>query len=328
MAEKRFFTSRAVLVGALLLYLFSMPLSAEQKIHKTFDVRPGGTLLLETERGSITVTTAKQNTVSVEVTLSARRGNERKIIDAFEVSFDHRGADVAIEGEFRSSWLNRRARNYLRVHYEITVPEKYNVDLKTSGGDIHIADLTGDVLCTTSGGDLELGTIKGRVRGRTSGGDISLQASEGVAEIKTSGGDIYIGKVASRVDAKTSGGSIKIDRALGPVIARTSGGDIIVDEVLAEVDAKTSGGTIRVTISRQPEHDSRLATSGGSITVRLAPGLNLDVDAKTSGGSVKTDIPMTVLGKMSKSRINGKIGDGGPGMYLKTSGGSIHIVSD
>ncbi len=316
---------RQGILSLVLAAILVIPLNAKEIIRKSFAVKPGGTLLLDTERGSVTVTTAKQNKVSVEITLSDRRGDEREVIDAFEISFDHRGDDVAIEAEFRSAWRKLRARNNLRIRYEITVPERYNVDIKTVGGDIRVANLIGDVTCSTSGGDLEFGNIDGTVRGRTSGGDISLKASAGVAEIKTSGGDIYVGRVESRVQAMTSGGSITIERAKGPVVAKTSGGNITVEDVSAPIEAKTSGGSIRAYFTRQPKGESNLVTSGGNISVRLAPGLNVDIEAKAGGGSVSTNIPVTVQGKLSKRKIVGIIGSGGPLLYLKTSGGSIRL---
>ena len=51
----------------------------------------------------------------------------------------------------------------------------------------------------------------------------------------------------------------------------------------------------------------------------------VDVDAHASGGHVETDIPVTVQGEISRSTLKAKINGGGPELYLRTSGGSIHI---
>ncbi len=330
MAGKKFLLSRAVFLGALLVSLCGTSLmGTERTIQKNFDVKPGGTLHVQAARGSITVTAAEGNNVGVVVTLTSRRGNKDKVFDEFDIRFDQRDDDVEIVAKDRSGWLNRMGiGRRLRVHFEITVPKNYSLDLQTAGGDIRISDLIGEVQCRTSGGDIELGDIDGAVQASTSGGDISLHASTGVVKLKTSGGDIDIGSVGNRLDARTSGGTIRIDRARGDVSAKTSGGSITVDDVMGTIDARASGGSIRANITQQLQHDSRLVTSGGDIVVRLVPGLNLALDAKTSGGSVKTDVPITVQGKLDRGRVVGKVGTGGPLLYLKTSGGSIHIVSD
>jgi DUF4097 and DUF4098 domain-containing protein YvlB len=111
----------------------------------------------------------------------------------------------------------------------------------------------------------------------------------------------------------------------GNVVARTSGGGIHVDDVMGSIDARTSGGSVTARISRQPEDDCRLTTSGGSVTVSLAKDIRVDVDASTSGGRVSTDFPVTLRGEISKRSLRAKINGGGPELYLRTSGGSIHI---
>ena len=66
-------------------------------------------------------------------------------------------------------------------------------------------------------------------------------------------------------------------------------------------------------------------TSGGNIVVNLIESIAIDLDAKTSGGRVITDFPITVKGEFKESALKGRINGGGPLMYLRTSGGKIHI---
>jgi DUF4097 and DUF4098 domain-containing protein YvlB len=134
-----------------------------------------------------------------------------------------------------------------------------------------------------------------------------LEGCTGDAEVKTSGGSIRIGKVQGEVKATTSGGSIK------------------VQEVMGTINAATSGGSVSAYISKQPSGDCSLKTSGGSVSVHLAEDIKVDVDAKTSGGRVRTDFPVTLIGELSKRKLQAKINGGGPELYLRTSGGSIKI---
>ncbi len=284
----------------------------ENVITRSFDVGSGGTLTVDTERGSIEVTTTSDSKVEVEITRKVPFGwarNAEEILEDFEIKFDHSGKDVSIFGESKRGldWFGRN--NRLRIHYAITVPEKYNLDLNTSGGSLHISE------------------IKGTIYGRTSGGSITLKGSDGEADLKTSGGGIDIGQVAGHVKAHTSGGSIHLDEAGGEVDVSTSGGSIRVNEVGGAIRATTSGGSISATISKQPEKDCTLRTSGGGVTVYLAKGIKVDVNAKTSGGNVRCDMPITVQGLLGKNEVNGKINGGGPELYLRSSGGSVRILS-
>jgi len=283
----------------------------DDTIQKTFSVDSGGTLDIDTERGSIEVRGTSGKAVEIEVIRKVRTSDAKKaqkVLDNFKIDFKQSGKDVSVIGEREhkeSIW--DKIWNRLNIKFIVRVPEIYNVKLRTSGGSISVENLQGEVDIKTSGGGLNLNDITGPVLG------------------KTSGGGIQIGEVNGTIDIDTSGGSIRIERAQGTVDAHTSGGSITVEEVMGTINANTSGGSIKAHISRQPQSDCRLTTSGGSITVYLADDMAVNVDAGTSGGSVHTDFPVTIKGKIDKRHLKAKINGGGPLLYLHTSGGSIYI---
>jgi hypothetical protein len=300
-----------LIIGILLT---AMPLlgGVDGDIKKSFNVREGGLLTVESDIGSIDVQPGTGSKVNVEIRFETKKGSKKKIqsiLDDFDVTFDHSGDDVSVSLEYprglRNLWDN--VGRYLRVRFYITVPKKYNVDLSTSGGSIKVDDLTGEVISRTSGGSLTFGQIQGPVNGKTSGGSINLEKCEGKVDVRTSGGSITIGEVKGNVTAHTSGGGIK------------------VEEVMGTIDASTSGGSVTARISKQPKSDCRLKTSGGGITVYLNEDVGMNVDARTSGGGVKTDFPVTIKGEIRKNALQAKINGGGPELYLRTSGGSIYL---
>ena len=309
MFQRQFFLVSAVLFFMAVIVTAG---NVDGDINKRFNVRPGGTLTIETDIGSIQVESGNGNAVVIEVLFTPRNTSTSKmktLLEDFEISFNQSGSDVEVRAEY-----DRRARNlwrsfgkYVRVAFKVRVPARYNADLKTSGGSISVDDLEGEVKSRTSGGSLDFGAIEGTVYGRTSGGSISVDRCTGSVDVNTSGGGITVGKVKGNVKANTSGGTIRID------------------EVQGSVAAATSGGSVSAAISEQPEQDCSLKTSGGSITVYLPENVNLNLDAATSGGSVSTDFPVTVKGVLSKRALKAKINEGGPELYLRTSGGSIYI---
>lgn len=295
-----------VWIAVLLVALLGtgQALAMSETLHRRFDVKSGGTLKLQTDLGAIRVTTT--DVQRVEITIEAR--DEDRFREEFDVDFQHSGADVSVRVEAKRSWrdwgdIARR----LKLRFDVVVPHRYNLDLRTAGGSIDVADLEGDIIARTSGGSLEFGDVKGRVEG------------------KTSGGSVLLGRVEGPVSVYTSGGSISINRARGEVKARTSGGSIRVDEVYGAIDAHTSGGSITAHILEQPKTNCRLQTSGGSITVYLAPDIKLSVDAKTSGGRVYTDFPVSIQGEINPHALRVDINGGGPELYLRTSGGNIAL---
>lgn len=284
--------------------------SVRDDVHRSFGVEPGGTLTLDSDRGSVEVSSGGTDQLRVDVERTVRGNTNddiRRVLDDLSLDFRQEGKDVHITARLSDGTFGFGKGNRLQLRYIVLVPDKYNLDLRTGGGSITVNDLEGTVQARTAGGSLQFGRIKGSVNGRTSGGSIRLDGGSGPVDVKTSGGSIQIGKVE------------------GPVIAHTSGGGIKVEEVRGRIEASTSGGSVEATITNQPEGDCELRTSGGSIRARLSKNLNLNLEARTSGGSIHTNVPVVVVGNMSRNRLEAKMNQGGPGLRLLTSGGSITI---
>ena len=302
-----------------------------EKIEKAYSVKSGGNLSVLSEFGAIEIQTAEQEKVEVVVTKEAKSKlvkASQEILEDFELAFEHEGSDVHIRGTFkqgREHW--QKQLNRLKIHFLITVPQQYNIDLNTTNGGISVADLTGDVRVRSSGGNLCFRSITGTVWGHTSGGSIEAINVAGDVQVRTSGGSIRFGAIRGFISGRTSGGSIKAVDCNEGVDVRTSGGGIWLGGISKNVTARTSGGSIQAVMKTQPQSECSLRTSGGQITLTLIPDVAVDLEAKTSGGRVSTDfaVESTIQGKVPKNRLEGSINGGGPLLKLRTSGGNIHL---
>lgn len=292
---------------------------------KTYKVAPGGRLTMRVDRGSVEIKTSSDDKVQVQITRKLKGFASGDALKEHKIDITQAGNDVTITAESPKSGLfwNRRAN--LQVAYTISVPKKYNIDLKTAGGGITVGDLQGEVRCATSGGSVNLGEIEGPVFARSSGGGVRVKQCGGKADVKTSGGGIQLGLMRGAVEAQTSGGSISLAGAKGYARLKTSGGGIKIEEAAGSVEAATSGGSVSARFSGQPGGPCRLSTSGGNIEVRLPEAVKADISASTSGGRVTTEFPDTRKSGHGRSSLNTKLNGGGPEMVLRTSGGGIHI---
>lgn len=320
---------RRLTLIALALFAASSVYAADDVIRKGFTVADGGTLRLEAEHGDVKIVTGGSG-VAVEITRKARgrKGEERMRDHRIEVS--QQGNDVVItsdDGDRNGRWFRFMDWDDYQVQYNIRVPDRYNVDVKTSGGSVELDDIIGAVDAHTSGGSISTGRLGGPATLRTSGGSIVVAGGSGKVDARTSGGSVRIGDTTGPVEARTSGGSITLARIRGSVFARTSGGGITIDDATGSVDASTSGGSIRAQLSGQLTADSSLSTSGGSVIVSLAPNVAVDLDARASGGGVHTELPITIQGRQEDDELQGKINGGGPKLTLRTSGGGIRVKS-
>lgn len=302
----------------------------EDTLSKSFTVSPGGTLVVAASRGSIEVTNGPADRADVQVYRQVTRTSDRKarqMIEEHQVTFAQEGNTITVRDKAPSSGLlgGWRGAGNLQVRYVITLPRQFDLDLKTAGGSITVADRAGKVVVATAGGSLKLGAIEGPVTASTSGGSVHLAAATGPVEASTAGGSIEVGQMHAATSLSTSGGSIRVKSAGQALKAGTSGGSIDIAAAVGPVQASTSGGSISVGFTASPSADCRLSTSGGSVRVRLPAGANVNLDARASGGSVKADLPVTIQGTVRKSELVGKVGNGGSLIHLRTSGGGISI---
>ena len=213
--------------------------------------------------------------VQIEITRVAK-GSEskaRKILEDHVITFSQNGNRVMVNAEHTgpktTGWFGNSPQ--LEVRYQITVPRKFEADLKTAGGHIEVRALIGKLQARTSGGNISLTGCKGPVDVHTSGGSLNLTAIEGDTTARTSGGSIRASKLTGKSVVKTSGGSITL--ALGPKVA-------------ADVDLHTSAGHVSTalpvvsSIQGKPDKNAlRGKVNGGG------PLLT----AHTSGGSVRLE---------------------------------------
>src|SRR5436190_11589814 len=154
-----------LLFGALLLGLGVISASADPNvITKSFSVKPGGKLTMNVDRGSIHITTSDSDKVDIRITRELKHASAaeaKRVYEQHKIDLTSQDNEVKIDAQNPQKGFSfNNPFNHLQVDYAIAVPSKFDVDLKTAGGNIEVADLEGKVVVHTSGGNLELGAIK------------------------------------------------------------------------------------------------------------------------------------------------------------------------
>jgi hypothetical protein len=269
-------------------------------LEKSFDASPGQDLKIEAEGGDVTIETWAKNEVYVHIT-----GNS-KAEDDIEFEVVEKSYGIYVKAEKEGSWFG----SWGGIEYKIAVkiPETYNADVATSGGDIQLEGMNGSAEMKTSGGDVTIENTAGDFVLKTSGGDIKAKKHDGGLDISTSGGDIIAEEIKGDINAGTSGGNIKLEAADAKIDARTSGGDLTV---------KSEGENKGINLS----------TTGGDIDLILDPDVAADLDLKTTGGDIDIDMQTSRVMKVSSSKFLGEINGGGPEIKCHTTGGDITAKS-
>ncbi|MCX6588350.1 MAG: DUF4097 family beta strand repeat-containing protein [Acidobacteria bacterium] len=183
----------------------------------------------------------------------------------------------------------------------------------------------------------------------TSNGAVRLEGLEGPGRVQTSNGAIRVGQHLGALDLSTSNGAIDIGGVTGPVTARTSNGRVSVEDLKGGLDAATANGSITATLletpaegplrfattngsvtlklRQAPRSDLRVQTSNGAVTVRLPEATNARVRLGTSNAAITNEFPLAGSGGVAtRTRVDGKIGNGGPLVDIQTSNASIRLL--
>ncbi len=277
----------------------------DQSMTKKFPVGKGGELRVTISEGSIRVAGSDRDEVVVRVTGLGEDEEEQVHIGAH-------GNTVSVESAASGG-------DGGGLRFDISVPSRFDADLRTAdgditidgpltgeirgttgGGDIRLGDLGGTIDLSTSGGSIGAGDIKGDATLRTSGGDVRAGSVSGTADLSTSGGDIAIRDVGMRLSAATAGGNVSVGNVRGTAVISTSGGDVVAGTVAGNATLSTAGGNIQL---RGADGSVKASTAGGDLMLN---GIGGSVDGSTAGGNIRAELAGSPTGT---SRLTSALGE-------------------
>lgn len=146
-------------------------------------------------------------------------------------------------------------------------------------------------------------------------------------ELTTHNGAIKIANIAGNTRATTHNGSVTAEQVSGSTELETHNGKISCREIAGDVRLRTHNGSVNVVYSRAAGAVSSvdIVTHNGGIELVTPPNFSASVELATHNGSITTELPITVIGKVSKRKLSGTIGTGEGKLRLETHNGSIKI---
>jgi len=163
----------------------------------------GGIKVVGTDRSDIRI--------RAKVTTGARGQDDARSL-ASEVRIE---ASPAIHAEGPS---NRR-QSHWSVDYQLEVPRRIGLSLRSNNGGISIADVSGDIDFETTNGGVNLDRLSGQVKGRTTNGGLNVHlagtewSGEGL-DARTTNGGVTLAVPSgynAHLEASTVNGGMRID---------------------------------------------------------------------------------------------------------------------
>ena len=261
------FTKSLIIFAVIIIvpvgYVLASSKSGDKKVikEKSFQISPGKKINVESESGDIIITTWNRSEVYVKII-----GNDNAA-DKYDFSFNANDDEITVVADKKNGWS---WFSNITLKFEIKVPENFNINANTSGGDIKVGGVSGGIYLKTSGGDIWGDRFEGNFIAKTSGGDINIFCKNAKIEASTSGGDIdleYTG-INQGIELKTSGGDIDVKIPAdfdAKAELKTSGGDVDCNLTLNNV-SKLSESKIDANINKGGKPLIAI-TSGGDISV-------------------------------------------------------------
>ena len=295
---------KKLLLLILLVLLIFAPIVTKEITKKEFKVREGQRLDVNLKSGgSVQITGWDRSLAKIVVT------THNKYAD-YDVVCKKTPSGVKIESRYGKG----RSRKNGGVAVDVYVPEKFDIQVRTSGGSIKINQINGDIRGKTMGGSLKLTRLKGKIDLTTMGGSISLTDSDVDGRLKTMGGRVMLENVIGDVNGSSMGGNVvykNVTRRAGKTTGKA-------------VSISTMGGAINV---EDAANGANVHTMGGKIHIKSA---KVFVKAKTMGGSIYIDAidgwaKATTMGGKIKVNMVGDPQKGKRDVFLTSMGGDIQL---
>jgi hypothetical protein len=274
------FSAAALLAAALFV-----PAASAEEWTKSYTVSGRANVHLDTNDGSVRVTTSDTKQVELRVIYNGYTLDKNLKIDSRQDG-DH--VELSARETMHWNWGIHVSRG---LRLEVRMPR--NADLSVDSGD----------------GSVEAQAVNGNVDIHTGDGHIKVEGAKGQIKLRTGDGSIEGRDLDGKIEADSGDGHITLDGRFDTLNIRTGDGSI---NAHAQPGSKVlSAWTIR--------------TGDGSVDLTVPTDLNANIDASTNDGRISLGIPITVEGQFSNSQIHGKMNGGGQPVTIHTGDGSIRL---
>lgn len=121
-------------------------------------------------------------------------------------------------------------------------------------------------------------------------------------------------------------GKIEAREISGKAELETTNGGVEVEDAQGSISAETTNGRILVSLREvAPNEAMHFETTNGSVVAEFPRDFSARISARTTNGAIRCDFPVKMESRSGRNSLEGKIGDAGGTVTLRTTNGSISI---
>jgi hypothetical protein len=270
---------------------------------KSYSISNRANVHVSTNDGSVSVVTGDNKQVEFHVEYHGLQLDK-----SLHIESDQQGDQVELTARIVNQ-LGFSFGNTRRLHIEVRMPKDGDLQVDTGDGSVESSALSGAISIHTHDGSIRANNLSGNIDLHSGDGSVTVNSLKGIVRLHTGDGAIEAGDLDGSVDAYSGDGHVRLSGRFDVLKAKTGDGSIDAHALLgSKLDAAWS-----------------IVTGSGSVDLALPGDLQVDLDATTGDGHINMDIPVTVQGTISRSKVRGKIGGGGQTLTIHTGDGSIHL---
>jgi len=290
--------------GSLLFLAAAAPGAHAEEVNKSYTVTGRAQVHVETNDGSVTVTTSNSKQVEFRVEYLGYELNKDLHVDSRQ-----NGDTVELTAKLTGHWGFSWGHTNRRLHLEVRMPKDADLVANTGDGAVQVDSLNGTIAVHTGDGSVKANGLTGHIDLHTNDGSISVDSLKGDIKLRTGDGSIEARDLDGKVDADSGDGRIRLVGRFDMLNVKT--GDGSVETKVLPGSKMASSWTLR--------------TGDGSVDLSLPSDFQSDIDASTGDGHISVGFQLSVEGNFSNSQIRGKMNGGGQPLTVHTGDGSIRL---
>ncbi len=269
---------------------------------KTIDVEQPLVLDLGMVRGSVYISGSEDDRLVIDAVKRVRatdRDEAEEVADHIEIKVAVSPKEVTINTNYLkmlkrspSFWqkvLGGGSDSYGSVDYTISLPLKSSVRIQSTAANIELSSIEGEI---------QVDNTAGRTHGEFLFGPVTVCQPQGEIDLQWVEGDIRI---------------------------KSSSGRVIITQSRGAIDLSTITGDVKIQTELDSPRDYFVETSSGSITFVIPETSSGVLDIETQSGDVKSEMPISIK-SVSRNRLVGEFGRGGPKITLSSSSGDVTVA--
>ena len=304
------------------------PEKAVRQFVETTPIQVSDRLSVRTPRGHVTSKIWDRDEVQIDAKISVW-GTDEEAVNAFAEQIDVQIRRESGAVQIRPNVPKRKKDDpvrSVRIDFELRHPEKVDLDVRASRGNITLPKIDGAATLNNNRGKTIFEGASGNIKVKQNRGDIAVQHAGGDFIANNNRGSINVGQVGGRVVAKNNRGTTRLKNIAGATTVQANRGAIEIENPEAGVIIQSRGSNIAVRPHKPIGDDYAIQNKDGAVDLTIPDGSAVDVHGYVGRGSIQTDLPLSITGVSRTSQVvTGQLNGGGSKVAIELGRGSLSL---